>query len=76
MAFGWGIVSTGFHPENKIAPAIKALADAEFARLPDMVDYPARRALDDGLSAILGLPNLAGLRRLLASEPVVSNRRL
>ena len=52
------------------------LADVEFARLPDMVDCPARRALDDGLSAILGLPNLAGLRRLLASEPVVSNRRL
>ncbi len=53
-----------------------ALAEAEFERLPDMVDCPARRALDDGLSEILGLPNLEGLRRLLASEPVVSNRRL
>ena len=52
------------------------LADAKFARLPAMVDCPARRALDDGLSQILGLPNLEGLRRLLASEPVVSNRRL
>ena len=29
MAFGWGIVSTGLHPENKIAPAINAAADAE-----------------------------------------------
>lgn len=52
------------------------LAEAEFERLPNMVDCPARRALDDGLSEILGLPNLEGLRRLLASEPVVSNRRL
>lgn len=52
------------------------LAEAEFERLPGMVDCPARRDLDDGLSEILGLPNLEGLRRLLASEPVVSNRRL
>lgn len=29
MAFGWGIVSTGLHPDNKIAPAINAAADAE-----------------------------------------------
>ena len=28
MAFGWGIVSTGLHPENKIAPAINAATDA------------------------------------------------
>ena len=34
------------------------------------------RSLDDSLSKILGLPKLENLRRLLASEPVVSNRRL
>ena len=32
--------------------------------------------VDDGISRILGLPNLTKLRDLLASEPVVSNRRL
>ncbi len=47
------------------------LADAEFERLPGMADCPARSALDDGLSEILGLPDLRGLRLLLASEPVV-----
>ena len=52
------------------------LAEAEFERLPAMVHCPARRALDDGLSKILGLPDLAKLRELLASEPVVSNRPL
>ena len=52
------------------------VAEEEFERLPAMADCPARRHLDDGLSEILGLPNLDGLRRLLASEPVVSNRRL
>ena len=29
MAFGWGIISTGLHPENKIAPAISAASEAE-----------------------------------------------
>ncbi len=52
------------------------LADAEFERLPDMANCPARTALDNGLSEILGLPDLSRLRALLASEPVVSNRRL
>lgn len=31
MAFGWGIVSTGLHPDNKIAPAISAAAGSELA---------------------------------------------
>ena len=52
------------------------VAEDEFERLPAMADCAARRRLDDGLSEILGLPDLDGLRRLLASEPVVSNRRL
>ena len=48
----------------------------EFERLPAMAHCPARRALDDGISRILGLPDLAKLRELLASEPVISNRPL
>ena len=52
------------------------LAEMEFGRLPTMGECPARRALDDGLSAILSLPDLSTLRRMLATEPVVSNRRL
>ena len=52
------------------------MAEAEFERLPGMAGCPSRRALDDGISRILGLPDLGTLRTLLASEPVVSNRRL
>ncbi|MDE2787242.1 MAG: hypothetical protein OXL37_11315 [Chloroflexota bacterium] len=52
------------------------VAEYEFERLPAMADCAARRRLDDSLAEILGLPDLDGLRRLLASEPVVSNRRL
>lgn len=29
MAFGWGIISTGMHPENKIAPAINAASGGD-----------------------------------------------
>ena len=52
------------------------IAEAEFERLPGMAHCPVRRSLDDGISEILGLPALGKLRDLLASEPVVSNRRL
>ena len=52
------------------------MAEAEFERLPGMAYCPARQSLDDGLSEILGLPDLHTLRTLLASEPVVSNQRL
>ena len=52
------------------------LVEAEFTRLPGMAECPSRRDLDDGISRLLGLPDLSNLRRLLATEPVVSNRRL
>ena len=51
-------------------------AEMEFERLPGMAECPARSALNEGLAAVLGLPDLTGLRKLLATEPVVSNRRI
>lgn len=59
-----------------LAGLFEAMAGEEFERLPAMAQCPARSALDAGVARILGLPDLGGLRRLLASEPVVSNRRL
>lgn len=59
-----------------LADLFDDLADEEFERLPRMAECAARRCLDDGVSAILGLPDLSGLRRLLATEPVVANARL
>ena len=52
------------------------IAEAEFGRLSGMAHCPARQGLDAGISRILRLPDLGKLRDLLASEPVVSNRRL
>ena len=52
------------------------MAEAEFERLPGMGTCQSRRALDNVLSRILGLPDLGTLRSLLATEPIVSNRRL
>lgn len=61
---------------KRLAELHDALREAEFEPLPAMADCPARRALDDGVADILSLPRLDALRRLIASEPVVSNRRL
>ena len=61
---------------QRLSNLFDEMAEAEFERLPGMVECPARRRLDDGVSEILGLPDLGNLRRLLASEPVVSNERL
>ena len=61
---------------RRLSDLFDEMSEAEFERLPGMADCTARRRLDDGISEILGLPELGNLRRLLASEPVVSNRRL
>ena len=61
---------------SDLAALFDELAEAEFAPLPQMEDCYARSRLDEGLSRILGLPDLRTLRRLLASEPVVANERL
>ena len=56
---------------KRLSDLFDELADAEFERLPGMAHCPARTALDEGISEVLGLPDLATLRMLLASEPVV-----
>ena len=61
---------------KRLSDLFDELSDAEFERLPGMAHCPARTALDEGISEILGLPDLGTLRNLLASEPVVSNRGL
>ena len=61
---------------NDLSELFDEMAETEFERLPGMAHCPARRSLDDGISRILGLPDLGKLRELIASEPVVSNRRL
>ena len=61
---------------RRLSDLFDEMSEAEFERLPGMAECPARRRLDDGVSEVLGLPELGNLRRLLASEPVVSNRRL
>ena len=64
------------HQLQALSHLFDATSADEFQRLPAMAHCPARRRLDNGLSKTLNLPDLAGLRRLLSSEPVVTNRRL
>ena len=61
---------------RRLSDLFDEMSEAEFERLPGMAECPARRHLDDGVSELLGLPDLSNLRRLLATEPVVSNERL
>ena len=61
---------------KRLARLFDKVAHEEFERLPGMAHCPTRRSLDDGIARILGLPDLGKLRELLATEPVVSNRRL
>ena len=61
---------------RRLSDLFDEMSEAEFERLPGMAECPARRRLDDGVSELLGLPDLSNLRRLLATEPVVSNERL
>ena len=52
------------------------MSDAEFQSLPAMHHCPARGHLDESLAQILNLPTLTTLRRLLATEPTISNQLL
>ena len=61
---------------TRLAKLFDKVAHEEFERLPRMAHCSARRSLDDGIARILDLPDLGKLREMLASEPVVSNRRL
>ena len=61
---------------ERLAALFEELAEEALLPLPEMAECAARERLDAGLAEVLGLPDLTPLRRMLASEPVVSNRRL
>ena len=61
---------------QQLADVFDQMRDTEFQSLPAMQVCPCRQSLDDSLSQILDLPDLANLRHLLATEPTISNKRL
>ena len=69
MAFGWGIVSTGKHPDVKIAPAITATAGAELVavysrdqgRAAAFAQKHAARAAYSKVSDLLADPRVDGV---------------
>ena len=61
---------------ERLGELFEELAEEVLLPLPEMGDCPVRARLDGGLAEVLGLPDLTPLRRMLASEPAVSNRRL
>ena len=61
---------------EQLGELFEELAEEVLLPLPEMGDCSVRARLDGGLAEVLGLPDLTPLRRMLASEPAVSNRRL
>ncbi|MCY4023115.1 MAG: hypothetical protein OXF32_06680 [Anaerolineaceae bacterium] len=60
----------------QLAAAYDDLCEQELQPLPRMAEDETRAAIDNALSEVLGLPDLAPLREMLAREPVVSMQRL
>lgn len=56
---------------KRLVDAYDSLSVQPLLRFPQMATDPVRQAMDEALSAALGLPDLSILRNLLAQEPVV-----
>ena len=67
----------GEGPRDALAAAFERLRDEPLAPFPMMDDDPVRRAIDEAVTEALGLDPewVAGIRRELAREPSVTNRR-
>ena len=59
---------------SSLAAAYDALCDRELLALAKLNVDPARRAIDEALSAALGLPDLSPLREMLAREPGLTGK--
>ena len=67
----------GEGPRDALAAAFERLRDEPLAPFPRMDEDPVRRAIDEAVTEALGLDAewVAGIRRELAREPSVTNRR-
>ena len=61
---------------QKFAQTFDQLADKPLMPLSQLADDPVRKAIDDAISATLGLPDLTPLRVALAREPVFTLKPL
>ena len=67
----------GDGPRDALAAAFERLKDEPLAPFPMMDEDPVRRAIDEAVTEALGLDPewVAGIRRELAREPSVTNKR-
>lgn len=59
---------------TSLAAAYDTLCDRELQALARLNNDPARRAIDEALCAVLGLPDLGPLREMLAREPGLTGK--
>ncbi len=62
---------------DALAEAFERLKDETLAPFPQIAQDPVRRAIDDAITEALGFDPewVAGIRRALAEEPSVTNKR-
>ena len=67
----------GEGPRDALAAAFERLKDEPLAPFPQMDEDPVRLAIDEAVTEALGLDAewVAGIRRELAREPSVTNKR-
>ncbi|GBC78747.1 hypothetical protein HRbin08_02245 [bacterium HR08] len=61
---------------SDLAAAYDRLAHEALQPFPQLAEDPIRRAIDEALAQVLGLPDLTWLRKCLAAEPILSLRPL
>jgi hypothetical protein len=61
---------------QKLAQAFDQLADKPLMPLSQLADDPTRKAIDDAISATLGLPDMTRLRNALSCESVFTLKPL
>lgn len=60
------------HQLMHLAETFNRLANETLKPLSQLADDPVRKAIDDAISEVLGLPDLTALRSQLAKEPVLT----
>ena len=60
---------------RKLAATFDAIVKGPgLSRLPHMAHDPVRKQIDDSISHVCGLGDLAPLRAALAAEPIITNK--
>ncbi len=61
---------------EQLSKAYDDVCDKPLKSLPEMATDDTRKAIDDAIASVLGLPDYGILRTLLSREPVITMKKL